>query len=204
MKKNGFTLIELMVVILLIGFLMIITVPNIVKVSKNTKEQAYLTKIDIIEAAARDFGDSNKSQIAKGINPLSNEATNSLVILENIDDKTGKVGNINYQSNVALSSDENYGTDGRTYRGIRLTVKELADNGVINYDNKNQCETCGTEKDYYNDTLNDPTNNYIINQCYVYIYYKYERVYATFDRTTCDQKEANYNELGREYTPKKN
>ena len=204
MKKNGFTLIELIVVIMLIGLLMVITVPNIIKVSKNTKEAAYKTKIDIIESAARDFGESNKTAIIKGTNPLKNDNKHSLVVLDDIDSRTGEVKQISFNEDVALAPDENYGTDNRTYRGIRVSLKDLADNGVLSYDKTNQCETCGADKDYYNDAIIDPTNNYIINQCYVYIYYKYTRVYASFDRTTCDLKEVNYNQLGREYAPKKN
>ena len=189
---------------MLIGLLMVITVPNIIKVSKNTKEQAYKTKIDIIESAARDFGESNKNAIIQGKNPLKNDNNHSLVVLDDIDTRTGEVKRISFQENVALASDENYGTDNKTYRGIRVTLKELSDNGVLSYDNTNNCETCGADKEYYNKILIDPTNNYIINECYVYIYYKYTRVYASFDRTTCDMKEANYNNLGREYAPKKN
>lgn len=63
MKKNkkGFTLVELLSVVVLIGLLTGIGVPGVMRISENMKERSLNTKIDLIENAAVFWGQDNKS-----------------------------------------------------------------------------------------------------------------------------------------------
>ena len=193
MKKNGFTLIELIVVIVIIALLMVLTIPNILKISKQTKLQAYDTKISLIEKAAVDYGNDNKSYIMKGQTPLN---TSSQVLKITADNKTGKVYSVDMNGR-AYTPGETLGDS--EYRGNKVTVKQLVEAGYLKYDEENSCT--GDNCDDYSKIVVDPTNNYIINYCHVYLYYKYQRVYAYFDRNTCDSKTPNIVD-GKEYAPR--
>jgi len=57
MKKNGFTLVELLAVIVLMAILITIAVPGITKVTGSLKTQSLCSKIEVIEAAALEYAD---------------------------------------------------------------------------------------------------------------------------------------------------
>ena len=59
--KKGFTLVELLTIIVLIGLLFGIGVPGVMKISERMKEKSYNTKIDIIEKAGILWGQDNKT-----------------------------------------------------------------------------------------------------------------------------------------------
>lgn len=54
--KRGFTLVELLGVIILLAIIALLTFPKINTSIKNSKEGAYLKQIDIIESAAKKWG----------------------------------------------------------------------------------------------------------------------------------------------------
>ena len=200
MKRNGFTLVEILAVIVIIGLLMVLTIPNVLKVSKNTKEQAYKTKVQLLEAAAKQFGLNNRAFIMKGSNPLTN-TNNGLVTLT--EDNKGNITGASL-STKTYSASENLNSDTtHQYRGIQIYVKDLVGTNDIKWDYENQCVGCQNEV-YYNNTIINPVNNYVINGCYVYVYYKYGTVYTYFDRTTCDQSTTQVGYNGKEYAPLKN
>ncbi len=192
MKKNGFTLIEILVVLVIISVLLVITIPNVLKVANSTKETAYNTKISLMQEAAITYGQLNKSAIMKGINPSDN-SSNNYVCVEN----NGKVGNYSQKSYSATES-----LDSNTYRCARITVKDLVESGNLNYDTTNVCSTSNcteANKEDYDNIVTNPTNNYIINSCYIYVYYKYNRVYAYFDKDTCNNSQNTNQNNGTEY-----
>lgn len=59
-NKKGFTLVELLVVIALLGLLITISIPIGLKVSKQIKEKMLETKIETIEKGAIVWGQNNK------------------------------------------------------------------------------------------------------------------------------------------------
>lgn len=63
MKKNGFTLVELLSVLVLISLLMGIAIPGINRISKNMKTKSYNEKKELIESAAVLWGQDNKTRL---------------------------------------------------------------------------------------------------------------------------------------------
>lgn len=63
MNKKGFTLVELLVVIALIGLLIAIAVPSGLKVSNKVKQKMMDTKIETIEQGSIVWGQNNKGDI---------------------------------------------------------------------------------------------------------------------------------------------
>ena len=55
MKNRGFTLVEILAVITLIGVLALISIPTIDAVIKSTREKAYEDQKDVILSAAKDY-----------------------------------------------------------------------------------------------------------------------------------------------------
>lgn len=101
MKKNGFTLIEIIAVIVIIGIIALITIPAVESLINNSKESLYNSQVKMIESAAKKWGLDNvnylpddKSNfscinvdglVAKGYlegkvtNPINNEEMNGCV-----------------------------------------------------------------------------------------------------------------------------
>lgn len=195
-NKNGFTLIELMAVLVVIGLLLVLTIPNIVNISKQSKAKAYDTKIDLIEQMAVYYGMDNKTLIMKGQTP-GHDISSTVKIIS--DDK-GHITSFTYNSNKPYAPTETL--DSNEYRGNYVTVKELVEAGQIKWDKEHMCENCtGDHKEYYNNIVVNPITDNIINGCYVYIYYKNNQVNAYFDKATCSQVSSVPGYMGKEYNP---
>ena len=65
MNKKGFTLVELLSVIVLIGLLLGIGVPGVMRISKKMKERSFNTKKEQIEQAATLWGQDNRTRLSK-------------------------------------------------------------------------------------------------------------------------------------------
>ena len=62
-NKKGFTLVELLSVIVLIGLLLGIGIPGISRISSNMKKKSLNTKIDLIEQSGIFWGQDNKAML---------------------------------------------------------------------------------------------------------------------------------------------
>ena len=182
-KNNGFTLVELTVVMVLIALIMTIAIPSVLKLSKNVKVGAYTTKIGLIEAGAKDYGTSNVNAIANADMGCS------------------------FTEDGGITVESVFST--LPYRCKRMTVEDLVKSGKLQYDEKNVCESkdsnCSAQ--YQNNVVINPVTNYVINKCFVYVYYKNSRVYAKFDKISCDMQldsiPVNETFYGKEYIPAK-
>lgn len=57
MKKNGFTLTEMIAVIVIIGVILLITIPVMNRVITNNKEEKYKFYVETVEKAVYSYGD---------------------------------------------------------------------------------------------------------------------------------------------------
>lgn len=64
MKKRGFTLIELMAVITVLGVIAAITIPKITDTLEKSKEKAYKNQINSLVSIAKRWGASNPDKLS--------------------------------------------------------------------------------------------------------------------------------------------
>ena len=62
-NKNGFTLIEIIAVVVILAVIITLSVPAVMQISKRTKQKMYESKIDIILNAAKLYGDDHRDEI---------------------------------------------------------------------------------------------------------------------------------------------
>ena len=55
MKKNGFTLVELLAVIVIMAILLTVAVPAVIGISNSIKKNMFCSKVENIEAAAKNY-----------------------------------------------------------------------------------------------------------------------------------------------------
>ena len=182
MNNKGFTLVELLTVIVIIGLLIAITIPATSKIIKASKEKAYTTKVEFIESEAALYGETNLDYLRKGMD-FDTGKTSLCEFSDSERPVVNYISNLDYSDNIL---------DGRTntYLCIKIKVKDLAINKYINYDKEDFCSNnanCNSsnENSYNNQVINNMTED-IINECNVYIYYKNNRGYAYFDKKNCD------------------
>lgn len=197
-NKSGFTLVELLAVIVLLAIIMAIAVPSALKLSTRVKESAYKTKIGLIEASAKIYGQSNIGFVKKGTNPKNIDQHYTCKFVYN--DKK-EVASVTYTFQAGGYS-ETKELAANEYWCIRTNVADLVGSGDLKWDTENACkDKCTTSnRQYYDNIITNPTTNYIINKCYVYVYYKYNNVYTAFDEVTCSNRSDVVTD-GHEYKP---
>jgi type IV pilus assembly protein PilA len=65
MNKKGFTLVELLAVLVILSLLMVIAVPASINVSKKVKAKMYNNKVSLIKDAALLWAQDNKACLQK-------------------------------------------------------------------------------------------------------------------------------------------
>lgn len=73
--KKGFTLVELLIVIVLIGIISLIIVPNVIETRKKLLEESLETKYKNIESAAIDWAMDNLTSLSLSIDSENNNYT---------------------------------------------------------------------------------------------------------------------------------
>ena len=61
--RKGFTLVELLVVIVILGLLSLVVYPSVIKVINDNRTSAYESQIKIVEKAAKEWGVENPSKL---------------------------------------------------------------------------------------------------------------------------------------------
>lgn len=196
-KQNGFTLVELMAVLVIASILMALVIPNSLKLASKVKNNAYDTKIELIEKAAVSYGQRNLSYIKLGTD-FNNSTRHYICNFIFNEDKIEEI-KYNYQSSGYIDKE----LEENNYWCSRINIEDLVNSNDLSWDEtgvcKGNCKTEEEKKAYDNIIVNSKTN-YIINRCYVYIYYKNNRVYAMFDEPTC-KIQSNVITDGHEYKP---
>lgn len=161
-KENGFTLVEIITVIVIIGLLALIIFPNIMDTTEGTKEEAYNQKINLIKQSAVDYGISNQYELKN---------SKSYCYLK--PDADGNVSEVIFSTTKI----NNY------YPCIQKSVGDLAAAGLLNYDYETD--------DGNSKIIINPNSKKSINNCKIIIYYRNNNVYAYYDRDYCIEEDIN-------------
>lgn len=84
--KKGFTLAELLGVIIILGLLAVVTMPIVTGIIKDSKEETYKKQVNIIETVAKEWGVEN--------NEMLPEEGTKIISLDTLVD-SGKIQNSN-------------------------------------------------------------------------------------------------------------
>lgn len=116
MNNKGFTLVELLAVIVLISVVALIGTTSVIGVRKAINKKLFFTKLDLVIEAAKDYGSDNKDKISNSINTIIIEGKNYKYIEETVDflisenyyetDETDSSGNhalINNMDNIVYN-----------------------------------------------------------------------------------------------------
>lgn len=76
MKNEGFTIVELLAVIAIIGLILAFSIPVITSSSSGATEKAFQTKISMIESAGFMWGQDNIRVIIEDVNSTTDENNN--------------------------------------------------------------------------------------------------------------------------------
>lgn len=116
MNKSGFSLIELLVVIVILSIIAVITTPIILDVISNTSKELSREQEQIIENSARMWGVKNLS----------------------VDESNNPIYNSNLKNSITINELRNAGfLEKKELRNLNLSSSELNTAGVcISYDNQ--------------------------------------------------------------------
>ena len=157
MNKKGFTLVEVIVVISLLGLVVIITSTSILSGSTRAKEKMLETKIKNIEKAAILYGQDNRNKI----NVIGNDSDLHPLCFK--EGSATPIPNCYYFSNNGTNSSV-------------ITVGFLADNP----DGDDTTDDAYLEYDKDSDIVNPVDESKVMNSCEIQIYQKYGKIYADF------------------------
>ena len=117
MNKKGFTIVEILGVIVVLAVIMALVIPNLTKSSSNAKERLYETKVEMIKKAAILYAQDNYTQLV-GDNvgySVTRRITSGLLIEEG------------YYVADKETSDGGVLVDPRTNEEMVLTIKLIFD-----------------------------------------------------------------------------
>lgn len=163
MNKKGFTLVEVISVIALLGLIIGLAVPGVMRSSKKAKERTLNTKIKNIEKAAILYGQDNRNSFTK------TEVDTCLQTYCPKDSSNNPIDNCYCFKNIITVEDLAEAVQGKDENGNELK-------GYIEYDDFDDVG----KGIIYNST--DESKN--INNCEIQIYQKYGKIYAVYTKTS--------------------
>ena len=113
-KRSGFSLVELLAVIILLGIIALIIVPSALKTLENSKKDAFKNSVvGLITSATNYMGESDFVEWTGGLT-INNIKTNNLFETKNMDNFTGgTLYNTNGTITVENVTDGNYCANGK-------------------------------------------------------------------------------------------
>ena len=150
MKKKGFTLVELLVIVVVLGIISTLVLPQVGKSIKKVKEEQYRRIINSIENSAKSYYSENQGKLKISVeelqqnkylssnikNPITDEYINGCVRVGKDSDGTNTYTYIeNCTANtVTLTVNLNGGTAGQTFdssyeEGTRIVLKDATKTG---------------------------------------------------------------------------
>ena len=149
MKKNkGFTLIELIAVLVMMGLILLIVFPATSRLMRDNEEQEYETYYDIVEKAVELYSRTRKDDIGgAGASGCVDDATISELVRENYVKEYSNDNDVECKSPGDYSAAElsQIGVNASNYVNIRIENK----NGVISTQISMICKKKNSKKVYY-------------------------------------------------------
>ena len=168
MNKKGFTLVEVISVIALLGLIIGLAVPNVMRSTKKAKERTLNTKIKNIEKAAVLYGQDNRGKFTKDMTePGISECLKKYCPK---DDENNPISNCYcFETTITVNALAE-GPDG----------DEDTDDAYIEYDDKENKKI-----------LNSTDESKYLNDCEIQIYQKYGKIYAVYTKSVNDEYNRN-------------
>lgn len=165
-REKGFTLVELLAVIVILAILALIAIPNVSSLVRKSKTNMFCKKVESIEAAAKNYAQDNLSNLATSEKTtVANRIPLSFLVEKgylNKDSKDCIVGTncvLDERSNTYLDNNyvEIYSENNRLY-GRYLYSREDATNNICH--KKDSTSYSVSEYGTYNQSANTKTNDY--------------------------------------------
>ena len=121
MKNKGFSLVELLAVIILLGILAVMLIPNMYTHLQDSKEDLYNTQVNIIKEAAENYVADNIEDII-----CSSDGENTEILLSNL-----QSGGYLKEDLKNPKTNENFSSDQKVI--VTCTEKTNEQTGDINY-----------------------------------------------------------------------
>lgn len=126
LNKKGFTLVEILAVIVIIGIVATIGSVALTKVKKQMDQKIFLTKLDLVLEAAKEYGDDEHNSIT----PFSTSQTYMTVKISGLDNYYKPLNKKVWKFNIQTLIDEKYYETDDICSGDTPCLKNLSDKNI--------------------------------------------------------------------------